>query len=198
MDPNEANESVAEKFTNVMNATPSSLSALCDLGIASVVSGLFLVIGLFVIRHSSEPSRLYAVLAVAASPFLGSYGLQIGLRRSRQMVVGWLTTLPFPIDNMNALLAGMGDTIEVFFERGGAELPNRSSLQPKLDAVCDDVLLVKERAEERALEIRLGVIDSKKMPLRTNHQRYRRFLEVVERVLVPLSKTVPISRVLVV
>jgi hypothetical protein len=71
-------------------------------------------------------------------------------------------------------------------------------LQPRLDEVCDDVLLVKERAEESALEIRLGVIDSKKMPLRTNHQRYRRFVEVVERVLIPLSKTARISRVLVV
>ena len=194
MDPKEANESVAEKFTGVMNATPSSLSALCDLTIASVVSGLLLSVGLFAIRHSNDPSRLYAVFAVAASPFLASYGLQLALRRSRDVVVGWLTTLPFPIDNMNALLAGMGDTIEVFFERG-AELPDRSSLQPKLDEVCDDLLLVKERPDERALTIRLGVIDSKRMPLRTNHQRYQRLLEVVERVLVPLSKTTPISRV---
>jgi hypothetical protein len=197
MDPNEANESVAEKFTNVMNATPSPLSALCDLTLASVGSGLLLVVGLFTIRHTGDPSRLYMVLLVAAAPFVASYGLQLALHRSRDVVVGWLTTLPFPIDNMNALLAGMGDTIEVFFERG-AELPNRSSLQPKLEEVCDDVLLVKERPEERSLEIRLGVIDSKRMPLRTNHQRYRRLLAVVERVLVPLSKTAPISRVLVV
>jgi hypothetical protein len=197
MDPNEANESVAEKFTNVMNATPSPLSALCDLTVASVVSGVLLVIGLFVIRHSTEPSRLYTVLAVAAAPFVASYGLQLGLHRSRDVVVGWLTTVPFPVENMNALLAGMGDTIEVFFEQG-ATLPDRSSLQPKLEEVSDDVLLVKERPEERALEIRLGVIDSKRLPLRTNHQRYQRLLDVVQRVLIPLSKTAPISRVHVV
>src|SRR5258706_569954 len=197
MDPNEANESVAEKFTNVMNATPSSLSGWCDLTVASVVSGLLLAVGLFIIRHTSDPSRLYTVLAVAASPFLGSYGLLLGLRRSRHVVVGWLTTLPFPVDNMNALLAGMGDTIEVFFERR-AELPDRSSLQPKLDEVSDDVLLVKERPEEHSLEIRLGVIDSKRMPFRTNHQRYQRFCDVIERVLVPLSKTATISRVIVI
>jgi hypothetical protein len=197
MDPNEANESVAAKFTTVMNATPSALATLCDFSLASVVSGIALAIGLFVIRHSHEPARLYIVLAVAATPFAASYAVQLGLRRSRQVVVGWLTTLPFPIDNMNALLAGLGDTIEIYFDRG-AELPNRTNLQPKLDAVSDDVLLVNERPDERALEIRLGVIDSKRMPLRTNHQRYLRLLEVVERVLVPLSRSTPIARVHVV
>jgi hypothetical protein len=197
MDPTEANESVAEKFTAVMNATPSGLATLCDFSLASVVSGICLAVGLFFIRHSHDPARLYVVLVMAATPFAASYGVQLALRRSRQLVVGWLTTLPFPVDNMNALLAGLGDTIEVFFDRG-AELPNRSVLQPKLDVVSDDVLLVKERPEERAVEIRLGVIDSKRMPLRTNHQRYLRLLQVVETVLVPLSKTAPIARVHVV
>lgn len=197
MDPNEANESVAEKFTNVMNATPSSLSAWCDLTAASVVSGLVLAVGLFVIRHSSEPSHLYVALAVAAAPFLMSYGLLLSLRNSRHVVVAWLTTLPFRIDNLNVLLSGMGDTLEVFFEKS-ATLPDRNSLQPKLFSVCEDILLVKERPEEQSLEIRIGVIDSKRLPFRTNHQRYHRLVELVERVLVPLSKTAPIARVLVV
>src|SRR5262249_33912290 len=82
MDPNEANESVAEKFTTVMNATPSALAVLCDFSLVSVVSGILLAIGLFVIRHSHEPARLYAVLAVAAVPFAASYGVQLTLRRS--------------------------------------------------------------------------------------------------------------------
>jgi hypothetical protein len=197
MDPNEANDSIAEKFTNVMNATPSPLSAFCDVAVASIAAGLVMAVGLFVIRHSGDPTRLYVVIAVAACPFLGSYGLQLGLRGSRHAVVAWMTTVPFPIDNMNSLLAGMGDTLEVFFERG-AELPSRANLQPKLFTVSDDVLLVKELPEQSLLEIRLGVIDSKRMPMRTNHQRYERFLAVVERVLVPLSRTSPIARVHVV
>lgn len=196
MSPVEANESVAEKFTNVMNATTSSLSPLCDLSVASVVSGLVLAVGLFVIRHSGNASSLYAVLAVAACPFLASYVLLLTLRGARSVVVGWLTTLPFAVVNMNVLLAGMGDTIEVFFEPGAA-LPDRSRLQPMLDRVCDDILLVKERPDERSLEIRLGVIDSKRMPQRTNHQRYQRLLDLVAQVLVPLSITSPISRVIV-
>ena len=129
MDPNEANDSIAKKFTNVMNATPSPLSAFCDVAVASIAAGLVLAVGLFIIRHGADPSRLYLVLAVAACPFLGSYGLQLALRGSRHAIVAWMTTLPFRIDNMNSLLAGMGDTIEVFFERG-AELPSRANLSP--------------------------------------------------------------------
>jgi hypothetical protein len=197
MDPNEANESVAEKFTTVMNATPSSLAALCDFSLASVVAGLALAVGLFFIRHSTDPSRLYVVLAVAAAPFLATYAIQRTLRGSRHVVVGWLTTLPFRIDNLNAILAGLGDTIEIYFDRT-ALLPTRTTLQPKLDTVSDDILLVKERPDERSIEIRLGVIDSKRMPLVTNHRRYRRLLELVDKVLIPLSKTAPIERVLVV
>jgi len=98
---------------------------------------------------------------------------------------------------MNALLAGLGDTIEVHFE-SGVSLPTRAVLQPKLDEVSDDVLLVKERPEEGSIEIRLGIIDSKRIPLRTNHLRWKRFVDVVEKTLVPMSKTSPIRKVLIV
>jgi hypothetical protein len=197
MDPNEANESVAQKFTHVMNATPSPLAVFTDFSVASVVAGVLLAIGLFTIRKSHDPPDLYIVLAVAAAPFAASYAVQLALRSSRHVVVGWLTTLPFPIDNLNAVLAGLGDTIEVHFGPGST-VPTRATLQPQLDQVSDDVLLVKERPEERSVEIRLGVIDSKRMPFRTNHQRYERLVAVVERVLVPLSKVSPIVRVIVV
>jgi hypothetical protein len=162
-----------------------------------VVSGALLLVGLFVIRRSGDPASLYVALAVAAVPFVVSGLLSFSLRGSRKTVVGWLASLPFPIDNMNALLAGLGDTIEVFFDRG-ADLPARADLQPKLDAISDELLYVKEREDERSVEIRLGVIDSKRMPLLTNHRRWRRLVEVVEVALVPLSKTAPIRRVLVV
>jgi hypothetical protein len=197
MDAKEASESVAEKFTRVMNATPSPLGVLCDLTAASAISGALLVIGLFSIRRSSEASSLYVALAVAAFPLAASALLSTTLAGSRAAVVKWLASLPFPIENVNALLAGLGDTIEVFFEQG-AELPARSSLQPKLDEISDDVLLVKERPDERSIEIRLGIIDSKRIPLRTNHQRWTRLVALVEGTLVPLSKSSPIRKILVV
>ena len=140
---------------------------------------------------------LYVVLALTALPLTASLLVAATLGGARGKVVAWLGSLPFAVDNLNALLAGLGDTIEVEFEVG-ATMPTRPTLQPKLDEVSDDVLLVKERPDQRSVEIRLGVIDSKRMPLRTNHLRWLRFVAVVERTLVPLAKTAPIRRVLVV
>jgi hypothetical protein len=197
MDPNEVSERIAEKFTRVMNATPSPRGAWCDLTAASVLSGLLLVVGFFVIRKSNDPRAVELVLFVAALPLSASFLLSLTLGGSRRAVVRWLASLPFPIENMNAVLAGLGDTIEVVFEPG-VEPPARSSLQPALEAISEDVLYVSERPDERTIEIRLGVIDSKRMPLRTNHLRWRRLVDVVERGLVPLSKTSAIQKVQIV
>jgi hypothetical protein len=195
MTPTEASECVAEKFTRVMNATPSPIGPFSDLMAASVVSGLIIVAGFFGVRRTSGAP--YLVMALAAVPLIVSAVLYLFVRNSRAKVVAWLCNVPFPIDNMNNLLAGMGDTIEIVFTPG-ADLPNRASLQPKLDAVSDDVLLVSERPEARAIEIRLGVIDSKRLPLHSNHRRWKRFVEVMEKVIVPLAKTTPIERMIVV
>jgi hypothetical protein len=197
MDPTQASESIAEKFTRVMNATPSPRGPLCDLTAASVLSGFLLVASLFAIRKSTDSSSLYIALGIAAFPLVSSALLSMTLRGSRRAVVRWLASLPFPIENLNALLAGLGDTIEVAFEPG-AEIPDRPSLQAALDAISEDVVYLKERPDERTIEIRLGVVDSKRLPLRTNHARWKRLVEVVERGLVPLSKTAPIRKVLVV
>jgi hypothetical protein len=197
MDPKEASESVAERFTRVMKATPSPIGPWCDLMAASVISGIILAVGLFVIRRSSDSGALYRTLAFAAAPLAVSALLSTTLGGSRAAVVRWLASLPFPVENVNALLAGLGDTLEVYFE-SGADLPTRASLQPKLDEISDDILLVKERPDERSLEIRLGVIDSKRMPLVTNHRRWTRLVTLVDKTFVPLSKTTPIRKILVV
>src|SRR6185503_107210 len=177
MDFKEADESVARKFTRVMNATPSRLGAFSDLMLASAVSALVVAVGLFAVRRSNDLGGVYVTLAVASLPLLASGALSMALRGSRAFVVRWLGTLPFPVENMNAILAGLGDSIEVVFARDH-ELPDRATLQPKLDEVSDDVLLVKTRPEERSIEIRLGIIDSKRIPLRTNHLRYERMVAV--------------------
>ena len=197
MDPKEASESVAQKFTRVMNAAPSPLGAWCDLAAASILSGVLLMAGLFAVRQSTNTGSLHVALAIAAVPIATSALLSATLWRSRATVVAWLASLPSRVENLNAVLAGLGDTIEVVFEPG-TELPTRPSLQPKLDEISDDVLLVKSRPDERMIQIRLGIIDSKYMPLRSNHRRWKRLVEVVERGLVPLSKTTPIRNVHVV
>ena len=196
MTPTEASECVAEKFTRVMNATPSPLGPVSDLMLASVISGLLIVAGFFGVRGTTGAP--YLVIALAAMPLTASVVLYaLFVRKSREKVVAWLCTIPCPIDNMNNILAGMGDTIEIVFT-AGSELPNRASLQPSLDAISDDVLLVNARPEARAIEIRLGIIDSKRLPFHTNHQRWKRFVDVMEKVIVPLSKTKPIERMIVV
>jgi hypothetical protein len=197
MTPTEANECVAEKFTRVMNATPSPLGPLCDLMAASILSGALVVGGLYGIRRSTDASALYAVLALAAVPLVASLLLSATLRGSRAKVVGWLGTVPFPVDNLNALLAGLGDTVEIVFAPG-VDLPTRATLQPRLDAISEDMLLVKERPEERTVEIRMGIIDSKRMPLRTNHQRWKRLVALMEKVVVPLGQSRTIERVRIV
>jgi len=58
----EANDSVAERFTRVMNATRarSGLTATFSWPWAS---GAVVTVGLFLIRHATSESALYAVIA---------------------------------------------------------------------------------------------------------------------------------------
>jgi hypothetical protein len=105
--------------------------------------------------------------------------------------------LPFPVDNFNALLAGTSDGVEVVFAKG-VKVPERAELQPRFDLISDDLLFLSTRLDDRVLELKLGVIDSKRLPLRTNHLRYRRFVELVERILIPLGKVKPIAGVRVI
>jgi hypothetical protein len=193
MDRADASERLALKFTRVMNATPSRFGVLSDVAAASAISGAVLVLSLFFLRGAADSSRNLA-LALSVVPLVGSLVAAAMLARSRERVVSWMAALPFPIDNMNAILAGTSDAIEVAFAEG-AVLPKRAELTPKLDGISQDVFLLAERAADRTLEIKLGVADSKRWPLVTNHRRYRRLVELVERVLVPIAREAPISGV---
>jgi hypothetical protein len=193
MDRADASDRLALKFTRVMNATPSRFGVLSDVASASVISGTVLVLALFFLRGAADSSRNLA-LGLAFVPLAASLVASAALARSREKVVSWLASLPFPVDNMNAVLAGTSDTIEVAFAEG-AVLPKRAELAPKLESVSEDVFLLAERSEDRTLEIKLGVVDSKRLPLVTNHRRYRRLVDLVERVLIPLGQTAPIQGV---
>jgi hypothetical protein len=199
MDRASAEESVAVRFTRVMNATPSRWGVLSDVTFGAIASAVILVVGLLIAGRVDRAGSFFGVaLAVACVPALVSIVASLALRGSRDRVIDWLASIPFEIVNMNALLAGLGDTIEVVFRKGSPPLPERSELQPKLDEVSDDALMIRARVDERLIEIRLGVIDSKKNPLLTNHRRYARLIEVTEKVLVPLHARTPIERVHVV
>ena len=192
MDLHEAEESVAARFTRAMNASASPLGKFSDLLVASALSGVCLVAGLFAVRHAQGTGPLYLMLFVAAVPVSASWAIGASLAGTRERVIAWLGKLPFDVINLNALLAGVSDRFEVVFEPGVA-LPTRSQLQPRLEQVHDDVLLLRTVAERSVLEIQLGVIDVKRLPLLRQHERYRRFVAVVEQVLVPLSAESRIS-----
>jgi hypothetical protein len=198
MDRARVEESIAVRFTRVMNATPVHWGVLSDVTFGAVASAAILVVGLGIASMTADAVRWFPwALAVACLPALVSIAASVKLRGSRERVVAWLVTLPFEIGNMNAILAGLGDTIEVVFRKGSA-IPPRSELQPKLEEVSEDVLMIREKSEELLVEIRLGVVDSKRNPLRTNHQRYARLQAVTEKVLVPLHARAPLDHVHVV
>jgi hypothetical protein len=84
--------------------------------------------------------------------------------------------MPFPVDNLNALLAGLGGTWNRL--RARFDLPTRATLQPRPKRS-------RRRASSKSAlrtdaEIRLGVADLR-MPMRTNHQRWKWRVELMER-----------------
>ena len=93
---------------------------------------------------------------------------------------------------MNAVLNGVGDEIVVRF--AGA-LPTSEALNADLDRVHPEVFVTSSLPEERSVEIRIGVVDSKRNPAATNHERYRRVAALIEGVLVPLHATLDITDV---
>ncbi len=164
--------------------------------LAAVVAGSIVFLGFSVAARVVHPGpTVVVVLALALVPFVISGVIAAALDRvSRRRVVDWLGTLPFEVENMNSILAGVSDTIEVIFAPSAA-IPSRADLQPKLEPVSDDLLVLGESPEERLVTIRLGVIDSKRLPLRTNYERWIRLCAVVDRVLLPLNAASPIERI---
>jgi hypothetical protein len=198
MDLASAEENVARKFTRVMNATPSRWGVLSDVTFSATTASIILALALAVSSRSSNGVTIIGVsMAIAAVPIVVTAVVSIALRGSRAVVLKWLTSLPFPVENVNAILAGVADTIEVYFEPlpPGVGLPTRAELQPLLEAVSEDALMLGDRPEELLVEIKIGVVDSKRNPLMTNHVRWERLVKIVSVVLVPLSAKLPIARV---
>jgi hypothetical protein len=199
MERTQADDSVAERFTRVMNATPSPWGICSDFVLAGLSAGTIAFGGLLVGPRLTRPETALAiVIGLTSVPFLISAVVSYGLRQhSRSRVVDWLAKFPFEIVNLNAVLAGLGDTIDLTF-REGVPLPARSALQPKLEQVSDDLLITAERPDERVVQIRLGIIDSKHLAQRTNHARWVRLCATLDRVLLALHETNPIERLIIV
>lgn len=191
----QADESVALRFTRVMNASTSPYGVLCDMSLAAAVSAVPLIMVVRQVSGGDLTSPLtVALIALTLAPAVVSLGAGLALRGARASVVDWIASQPFPIDNMNGLLAGTSDAFEISF-RPGSPPPTREAIQALLDPVSDDSLAMLVADDEPRAEVKIGVIDSRRVPIQTNHRRYVRFQQLVERALLPLHREHPIAGV---
>jgi hypothetical protein len=189
-----AAESISARFTRTMNATTSPWGMLTDASIVGAATAPALVALLVAVRVEAAPALITALEAVAALPLVVAVVLSLALTGARALVIDWLAALPFPLENVNGLLNGVGETLEITF-RG--ERPGDAELNGALDEVSEDCFVADNAAEGRRpwTEIRIGVVDSKRNPAASNHRRYQRVRAIVSRVLVPLSERFPIVEV---
>ena len=187
-----ADQSVSTRFTRLMNATTSPRGVLTDPPLVALASGVLLLSFLGALGAGLDPAVVRALGVLAALPLTVAVLVSLALLGARRRVIAWLARQPFPVENMNAVLNGLGESLEVTF---AGPPPAASEINPELDKVHPDAFVTGGVEEARTIDIRIGVIDSKRNPAASNHQRYARVLLLVERVLVPLAERHPIESV---
>ncbi|MEZ4298658.1 MAG: hypothetical protein R3B70_27145 [Polyangiaceae bacterium] len=190
MTETEASELVADRFSRVMNATTSPLGVASDPPVAAVATAVFLVAYLAARRMDAPPIAQTVLLVLVAAPLAVAVLVALSLLGARRRVVTWLAGLPFAVENMNAILNGLGDGLEITFK---ASVPETPALNAKLDEIHTDCFVTD--AKDQAVTVRIGVVEDKRNPAASNHRRYRRVRELVERVLLPLNAEHPIETV---
>lgn len=190
MDKRSAGELVAESFSRLMNATTSPAGIAGDPPIAAAATAVFLLSYLGARQAGAPPTVQLVLLVLVGVPTAVAIVIALALLGARGRVIDWLAGLPFPVENMNSVLNGLGDGLEVTFKDTVPETP---ALNTQLDAVHTDSFVTD--TTEQVVVIRIGVVDSKRNPAASNHRRYRRVLDLIERVLVPLYENHPIESV---
>ena len=110
-------------------------------------------------------------------------------------MVEWLTSLPFPVENLNTLLAGLGDTVEVVFAPG-VPIPSRAELQPELESD------LRRRRSSPASAPKKGcskfgwaIIDPSACRYAATIERWKRLVALVEQVVIPRAKSSTVLRI---
>jgi len=193
-----ASESISTRFTRIMNATTSRWGMLTDPSIVGLATAPPAVALLAALRLEASPGVILALELIAAAPVTAGVLLALSLMGARSRVVDWLAGLPFPVENMNAVLNGLGESLEVVFRDAAPASPE---LNVALDEISAEVFVLKAGPEDPAddaprwVDVRIGIVDSKRNPAATNHQRFERVRAVVADVLVPLAEKYPIAEV---
>lgn len=192
MDKAQANDLVAERFSRMMNATTSPLGVAGDPPVTAAATAVLLVAYLAARRSDAAPAVQQVLMVLVLVPIVVAIAVALALLGARGKVVAWLAAQPFPIENMNAILNGLGDGLEVTFKEG-VKVPETPALNAKLDAIHTDCFVTDSK--DQTVVMRIGVVDDKRNPAVSNHRRYRRVIDLVERVLVPLHAEHPIETV---
>jgi hypothetical protein len=198
-----AAESVATRFTRLMNAATSRWGVVTDPPVLALATGFFLILLLASLRISAVESLVPLFAALTATPVALGILVSLSLLGARRRVIDWLAGLPFPVENLNAVLNGLGDGMEITFV---SRCPPAAQVNPLLDAVSPDAFVTRspESApaaegapppDQSMLEVRIGVVDSTRNPSASNFQRYERVRALIDTVLVPLHQTHPVLEV---
>jgi hypothetical protein len=190
----QAAERVATRFTRLMNAATSPLGVLTDPPLVCATVALVIVASVIAYNlRIIDAAFLPVVYVAAAAPVVGAVAVSLRLRRARDQVITWITSLPFPMDNLNGLLNGVAQNLVVRFET--VPPPSRDELNERFEAVNDDCFALEVKDDDPEVEVRIGVLDSKLNPAGANYRRYRRVVTLVEEALVPLHEKHPIAAV---
>jgi len=190
-----ADESISAGFTRVMNATTSRWGIFTDPSIVGLCTAPAAVGLLAAISVDASPGLVRGLEVLAALPLTLALALFVSLRGARARVVAWLAGLPFPVENLNAVLNGLGDALEITFRDPA---PAARELNLALDRVSPECFVSKgpdDTHDPAVLEVRIGVVDSKRNPSVSNHQRFLRVRALVADVLVPLAGEHPVVEV---
>src|SRR5262245_56056229 len=124
-----AEESIATRFTRIMNATTSRYGVLSDPPIVAMCTSPLLIALLAARRLDADPLVIDALSVLVALPLFVAVVVSLALLGARRRVVDWLAGLPFPVENMNAVLNGLGEGLEITF---AGECPLTPALNAEL------------------------------------------------------------------
>jgi hypothetical protein len=184
---------LASKFSAPMNAATSPMGVLCDIPLTfGVVAALgTATAGVYQLAPNLP---VWGAGVVVGLPIVVNLAAHFALRGARVGVVDWLRTVPFPLENVNAVLSGSGEYFDIFMRD---ELPEREVIMSFLERSSSDVFVLEQDEERRVVSARFGVMVSKLNPYREAFLRYERMRQVVELALVPMHAVHPIERVLI-
>jgi len=148
--------------------------------------------GAILYRLALSREHLPWLALLVALPIVVAIFTSVMLLGVREKVVAWLARAPFAIENMNGVLNGVGQNLEIHFV---GDPPDRDTINAHLERVAEDCFALEYDPDDGIVPVRIGIVDSKLNPAASNHQRYQRVVALVDQSLIPLSVEHPIKSV---